>query len=110
MPTSSDPESFPELDALREELEAKHRRLLVMLSVASALFIAVGAALVYLSQDPERLGYALPGAFLICLGIAGFGRMLLSKYTDHDTRDREEFVGVADGEKKRDGEDGREHP
>lgn len=106
MPTSPDPESFPELDALTAELEARHRRMLLGLLVASVVFVVVGAILVYLSQDPERLGYALPGAFLICLGVAGFGRMLLSKYTDYDTRDREEFVGVADAEKKNADDDG----
>ena len=87
-------ESFPELDALKAQLAAKHRRLLVALFSASVVSIAVGVVLVILSQVPERTGYALPGMFLICLGVLGIGRAIVSKYTDYDTKDRQEFVGV----------------
>ena len=88
-------ESFPELDALKAQLAAKHRRLLVALFSASVVSIAVGVVvLVILSQVPERTGYALPGMFLICLGVLGIGRAIVSKYTDYDTKDRQELVGV----------------
>jgi hypothetical protein len=96
MTDPSTDDGFPELEELRAGLAARHRRLLQIMVTSSIILIVVGTIFVVISQNPEKLGYALPGLFLVVLGIFGLGRAAYSHFTDFDTRDRHEFVGVAD--------------
>jgi hypothetical protein len=94
--TQPEEDSFPELEALKAELAARHRRL-VRITVGSGVLLLLAAAISWALLDTDKR----PGFLVVPVGLGGFGlaaivRGLWSAYTDIDTRPSDELVGVAD--------------
>jgi hypothetical protein len=92
-----------EVEALRAEVAARHRKLIRALVAVGVALLALAAVLL-LVIDLERR----PGLLVVPVGLAGFGRAaiargLYSAWSDVDTRPDKNLIGVHDA----DGEDAR---
>jgi len=89
-------ESFPELDAFLAEQAARHQRLVRRVFVGSLALLAAGIAVFVYADTDQRVGYVAAGLLLIGFGVLGLIRAAVSKFTDVDTRARDDlWVGVA---------------
>ena len=89
-------EEEDEVEALRAELAARHKNIVRALVGVGVLLLMLAAGLLPFMDLESR-----PGYFVVPVGLAGFGlaavaRGLYSAFTDVDTRQDKNLVGVHD--------------
>ena len=89
--SASEEESFPELDAFTEEQRRRHRRIVVILLLSGVPMFVFGVYM-FIAMEPIFMFVAL---LLMAMGLFALVRASLSFFTDFDTRERSEWVGVA---------------
>ena len=104
----SDEDAFPELLAFQAEEKKRHKRLIRQVMFASLLLFFGGIGVLFLADEDAGLKYIPAGILMVCLGLIGVIRALVSSFTDIDTRDHELWDGVIGTEEEMMAENARD--